>query len=438
MPRCLGLDVGSSSIKAAVLNLDTDRVETVRSRPFPNHRAERPGGFEIDVAAVCLRVRELLTELLREAPDCDRLLTCGQMGGLVLVDHRGTARSPYYSWRDQRVLERHPSGQSYLERLRARMSDADLTAIGREFRAGSTITLLSWLLETRQTPEPSLFPVTLVDAVVANLVGGPPVTDPTQALGLLDLATLDWHAPLFEAAGAAEMARSRLASVDDIVGEFRVEGKSLRCHPAVGDQQAALVGVDLEPDELSINCSTGSQVSRIADRFEPGEYQIRPFFGGRLINTLTHLPAGRSLNVVVDLLTELATAEGIELKRVWETIAERSARPVAEDLDVDLAFFSGPMGDRGQIANITTENLTVGSVFRAAFRNMAENYRMCAERVSRGRPWTRAVLSGGLTNRLETLRAMIGLRLETPIRESQETEETLTGLLKLAAYFAER
>jgi len=432
MSRCLGLDLGSTSIKAAVLDLDSGRVERIVSRPFPAPSSPRPGWFEIDSEEVARLSRELLTELLEAAPDCNRLLTCGQMGGLVLVDRSGNAQSPYYSWRDQRVLERHSSGQSYLDRLRNRLSEADLTAIGREFRAGSTITLLSWLVDTGRAPANDLFPVTLVDAVLARLCETEPVTEPTQALGLLDLATRQWHAPLFEAAGVGRIARSFVGTIHDVVGVFRTSSGQLDCHPAVGDQQAALVGVGLEEDELSVNCSTGSQVSRIATTFQPGDYQIRPYFDGRLLNTLTQLPAGRSLNVLVDLLTELARGEGIELRKVWETIANDSAKPPVEELDVDLAFFSGVMGDHGHIRQITTENLSVGSLFRAAFRNMAENYRVCADRVSAGNPWTRAVLSGGLTNKLPVLREMITARLETPVRGGQEAEEVFHGLLRLA------
>lgn len=432
MARCIGLDIGSTSIKAAVLNLESGQVERIASRPFPAPANPRPGYFEIDALEVTNRARELLVELLRSAPDCNRLLTCGQMGGLVLVDSKGQPRSPYYSWRDQRVLEPHSDGGSYFDRLRQRLSDDDVTAIGRELRAGSTITLLSWLVETGQRPADDLFPVTLVDAVVANLCGCEPVTEPTEALGLLDLASLTWHTPLFDAAGVPNIARSWIATIHDTVGSCRINGSELRCHPAVGDQQAALVGVDLQVDEISINCSTGSQVSRIADILTPGDYQTRPFFGGRLINTLTHLPAGRSLNALVDLLTELARAEGFEPQRVWETIANRSALRPSEDLDVDLAFFSGPLGDHGHIGNVTTENLNVGTLFRAAFQNMADNYLVCANRVSAGRPWSNAVLSGGLTNKLVVLRETITAKLQTPIRESNETEETLMGLLKLA------
>ncbi|HVJ66813.1 MAG TPA: FGGY family carbohydrate kinase [Caulifigura sp.] len=432
MARCLGLDLGSTSIKAAILNLETGQVERIVSRPFPGPRAPQSGWFEIGVDEVASRSRELLTQLVEVAPDCNRLLTCGQMGGLSLVDSKGQAKSPYISWRDQRSLMPCPDGGTFFDSLKQRLSARDLDAIGRELRVGSTITLLCWLVENGQRPANDLFPVTLVDAVIANLCGSPPVTEPTQALGLLDLSTLQHHRPLFDAAGVPDIQRSRIATVGDVVGECRIGDVTLRCHPAVGDQQAALVGVGLGDDELSVNCSTGSQVSRITREITTGEFQIRPYFDGRLLNTVAQLPAGRSLNVLVDLLTELARAEGVELRRVWETIGTRSAVEPPEELDVDLAFFSGPVGDHGRIARITTENLNVGALFRAAFRNMAENYGLCADRVSGGRPIAAAVISGGLTNKLPVLRDMIARRLDCLIRESCESEETLTGLLKLA------
>ena len=55
MARCLGLDLGSTSIKAAILNLETGQVERIVSRPFPGPRAPQSGWFEIDVDEVASR-----------------------------------------------------------------------------------------------------------------------------------------------------------------------------------------------------------------------------------------------------------------------------------------------------------------------------------------------------------------------------------------------
>ena len=101
-----------------------------------------------------------------------------------------------------------------------------------------------------------------------------------------------------------------LADLHRPVGELALPGRRIPCYPALGDQQCALYGIDLQEDELSLNVSTGSQVSRITRQLDLGPYQSRRYVDDLYLNTITHLPAGRSLNVLVDLLTELSKADG--------------------------------------------------------------------------------------------------------------------------------
>jgi hypothetical protein len=101
-------------------------------------------------------------------------------------------------------------------------------------------------------------------------------------------------------------------------------------------------------------------------------------------------------------------------------------------LECDLSFFAGPLGDTGRIEGITTENLTVGNLFRAAFRNMAANYSLCAARLDPGRSWKRLALSGGLTQSVPVLRELIQQQFSAPIREFPEGEDVLNGLLRVA------
>ncbi len=71
------------------------------------------------------------------------------------------------------------------------------------------------------------------------------------------------------------------------------------------------------------------------------DYQTRPLFDGKLLNTLTFPPAGRSLNVLVDLLSESATAEKIDLQKPWTTIEQVVNKGTDTHLEVDLNFFAG-------------------------------------------------------------------------------------------------
>ena len=90
------------------------------------------------------------------------------------------------------------------------------------------------------------------------------------------------------------------------------------------------------------------------------------------------------------------------------------------------------MGNRGDIRNITVDNLSVGALFRAAFDNMASNYEACATRLSPEKNWERLALSGGLVGNCDILRQLIIERFDCPARLSVASEETMEGLLILA------
>jgi hypothetical protein len=100
------------------------------------------------------------------------------------------------------------------------------------------------------------------------------------------------------------------------------------CYTPIGDYQCAMVGALLQYGELSLNISTGSQVSLLKPQAEFGNYQTRPFFDGRFLATITHIPAGRSLNLLVKLFSKLAESQKIELADPWPYIARcRADRP---------------------------------------------------------------------------------------------------------------
>src|SRR5690606_26437889 len=119
----------------------------------------------------------------------------------------------------------------------------------------------------------------------------------------------------------------------------------------VGDHQCALVGALLQARELSLNISTGSQVSVIAPTFVPGEYETRPYFDGATLQTVTRLPAGRALTALVSLLTELAQAEGYAVRDPWTTIASAVEATPRTDMQMDVGFFASPVGERGEMLN---------------------------------------------------------------------------------------
>ncbi len=432
--QCIGLDIGSTTIKGAVLDLHQHEVRCVVQRPFPQPLAGLPDGFfEVDPQAVVSLAEEVANQLIRLAPQAQAIFCSGQMGGVVLVDQSGAPLTNYLSWRDQRALQPHEKSTSHLHAMRQRWQGNELSDLGNELQPGSVTSLLFWLAEQRLLPAGTATPATIADFVIGRLCRSVPRMDPTQAIGLLDLKSGGWHHRAFASLGLSQIQWPELADYREPVGVWSILGKRLACHASFGDQPCALKGIGLSRSELSINVSTGSQVSQLMDSFVPGTYQSRRYFDGDFLNTITHLPAGRSLNVLFDLLTELARGEGHALQRAWEYIASTTASSDGNGLNANLCFFAGPLGHFGSIEKITTENLTVGNLFHAAFRNMADNYHECMSRLCADRSGLSIALSGGLTRTVPVLRRLIAERFDMPIRDSAAEEETLLGLLEIAS-----
>jgi len=66
------------------------------------------------------------------------------------------------------------------------------------------------------------------------------------------------------------------------------------------------------------------------------------------------------LNTLVNLLTELAQKQGFNKLDPWPHIMRAVEQVSKTDLRVNLAFFAGACGDRGEIANVQESNLTIG------------------------------------------------------------------------------
>lgn len=437
----IGIDLGTSFIKGAVLDLDARQIRHVHRIPFPDP-LPNPNVLvcEFNPDEIVKVTGDFIKELSRFSPDCSGIVMCSQMHGLVLMNEKGEARSPCISWRDQRALMPHPSGQgTYFDVFCRRISAEHVQELGNELRPGTPACYLFWRAEQGKL-EPGLVPASLPDFVLSALSGSAPSVDSTNgmAYGLLNVKSLDWHTPVIKELGINRLCWPALRKHGEVVGRLKIGANSVPCFTPVGDYQCALVGTLLTIEELSLNISTGSQISRLVPALNLGDYQTRPFFDGRFLNTFSHIPGGLSLDLLLDLLSELAKSEGTPLENPWTYIAQEVSKIAETDLGVSLYFFAGPLGDRGTISNIRGDNLTIGHLFRAAFNNMADNYYKCGSRIWPDRSWRNLVFSGGVATKLEVLRQVIQKKFQTDYRLAPYDEDTLLGLLALGLVFSGR
>ena len=353
---------------------------------------------------------------------------------MVLTGADGHPRSNCIGWRDQRALMPHVSGRGrYLDIYKERIDEEQRRALGSEMPSGMPGCFLFWMRELGIL-DGGLTPLPLGDFILASLCGSRAGIDATNAMsyGLLNLTTMDWHWEVIQQLGLDALAWPSLAPQGSVAGFIELNHRKVPCYTPIGDYQCSLAGALVGERDLSINISTGSQVSRITGVFEPGDYQTRPFFDGRFTNLLSHLPAGRSLNVLINLLTELGRLSGNNVSEPWKWIDAEVTSVRHTGLTVDLGFYPGPCAENGQISNISEKNLTVGTVFRAAFDSMAANYLATASRIWPDHFWQGVILSGGLANKLPSLYAILEGQFGSSLRLCRCPEEALCGLLLVA------
>ena len=437
----IGIDLGTSFIKGALLDPDGLRVSHIQRVPFPAPLPGlAPGRWEFDPLAIMRAVRGLLDTLLAGAGECDGLLICGQMHGLVFTTQQGEPRSNFTSWQDQRLLEPHPSGQgSYFDFMKGQLSADEVKQLGNDLRPGLPLGQCFWLAQ-QGAFEPGLSPASLPDFVLANLCHAAPNSEPTNAMahGALNLESMDWHWPVLERLGLGRLNWPAIRRSGEVAGWWISGSQRIACYTPVGDAQCALAGALLQSGELSLNIATGSQISLLRPRVTFGNFATRPYFDGRCLVTVADIPAGRALSLLVKLLSELAGAQQVELADPWPYIVKAAAEAGQTDLRAEISFFHSDCGEEGQLTRLREETLTVGHLFRAAFQNMADNYHSCALRLSPEQEWTGLVFSGGLAQKIDILRQLICEKFKVDYRLSPMSEDTLLGLLTLALAFTGR
>lgn len=440
--RILGLDLGTSFIKGAVLDLDALTIGQTERLPFPGLMTGLSPAFrEFDPSHIVTTVRVLLEQLFTHAPDAAGVVMCSQLHGLIFTTEDGRPLSNFINWQDQRaLLPTNGSGTTYFEEINRTLTPDERRVLGNEPRPGVPLCFLYWLVKNNALPKQNAIAASLPNFIIANFCHTAPKSEITNASahGALNMETGNWHEGAIKKLGLDVVGWPEIVPQGTELGEVRIGNCDLPLFAPVGDYQCAQVGALLENGELSVNISTGSSATMLAHKLEFGDYQTRPFFDDCTLRTVTHIPGGRALNALVKLLSELAEANGQKLDNPWDYILHETSRVGKTDLRVDPAFYFSATGDRGSITNAREENLTVGHLFRAALIGMADNYALCAQRVSPKRDWQRLVFSGGVALKVDLLRQLICERLGTAHRVVASEEDTLLGLLALALAFKSR
>lgn len=262
-PTLLGLDLGSSSLKALLLDLD-GRVLAERSAAYPTH-APAPGWAEQDPddwwAAAGEATRAVMAEAL--GADVVGIGLSGQMHTFVLLDAAGETVRPAITWMDTRAAGLLPEVEATIDEAGLRDELANPVVLGL------TLPPLAWLRD--HEPEVLARARTLLlakDALRQRLTGefGSEPTDGSATL-LFDVARRRWSGATLEAFGLDPALMPALGEPDAAAGRLTPDAArhlGLRAGIPVafgaGDQQAAAVGTGtVLPGQAQLMVGTGAQ-----------------------------------------------------------------------------------------------------------------------------------------------------------------------------------
>jgi glycerol kinase len=257
MSLLLGIDEGTSAVKASLFDVDLRPVAEARRDKALSH--PRPGWVEQDPEEVLETVVDAVAELLRDAPA--DVAACGldHQGESVLAwdAEDGRALTPIVTWQDKR-------SQEVLDRLEAdgradEVRKRSGLPLDPYFSAGK----LAWLLEHDEAVGRARDAGTLrlgtVDSFLCDRLGAGFSTDSSTA-SRTQLGAPEWDPALLDIFGVPREALPQIADTAGDLGVLRHPSwpVELPLRARIVDQQAALAGAGcVQPGRIKATYGTG-------------------------------------------------------------------------------------------------------------------------------------------------------------------------------------
>jgi xylulokinase len=362
MTYLLGLDLGTSGVKALLLPVDDADAPVLSATVELTFSTPRPGWSEQDPTdwwrATAKVIREILDRSGVRTGEVAGLATSGQMHGTTLLDSEGEVLMPCILWNDQRSAE---ECRIITERVGF---DQLLTWVANPALAGFTAPKLLWV----QRHEPELWTrtrtVLLPKDYINYCLTGELSTEVSDASGtlLFDVAHRRWSEPMARAIDVPLSMLPPVLASTGVAGRVTAEAAAatglMEGTPVVAggaDNACAAVGMGVVR-QGEVLASIGTSGTLLAPTEEP-----RVDLQGRL-HTFCHavpntwylmgvvLSAGGSLRWFRDTIADpQCQAASVEGRDAYEVIMEEaaSAPPGSEGL-IFLPYLTGertPHGD---------------------------------------------------------------------------------------------
>lgn len=426
------IDCGASFLKGA--RIQNGKIEKRMQLRAPRVHGEEDIRNPVQVRALVPLVSQMILDLAGSEAEV-RLCISNEMHGFLLACEDGKPYTDYISWQKE-YSAKEIEGYTSVDELRRRDLAGDIRYTGMPLRAGLPSSNLLYLqrIGCLDNAHPQLHFYTLGDYILRAVSGKEPICHPTNAAatGLYDLRSHTWNHRLIKAAGGAGI---RFPQIGEKQITFFLGSLKVNALPAIGDQQAALLGAGLTDERtISFNLGTGAQVSKMVSEVAfSDQYQIRPYFGEAYLKTIPYLPSGRALNVYIRFLRDILCRFQADVPEedIWRVLLEAEQQAEETGLFCDLSFYENAATDfrQGSISHIEEYSLTLGNLMRAVFCQMGENFIQAADIVEEDISMIdRVIFSGGVARKIARVRDYILDHYKSGVRTQTALDETFTGL----------
>ncbi len=422
------IDFGASRIKSAIF--DTMASEKNAFTAVRNYSPAAPvfvdkGCYEISL----VEIKQIFLGIVADYRKykVEAIYICSEMHGFVLVDKNNNPVTEYISWKDERSAHAHEK-TTYFDSLVEKLGDDFIKITGMKPKKCFPIfNLFAFLKENKINQDIKV--LTLPCFLVG--VGGKSqnIVHETMAAGtgFYDIFEHEYSKRLID---ACKDGWGFDIKFNRTVSEIKVAGyvDEIPVYTGVGDHQCAVLGAGNDENTISFNLGTGSQISMICDKVET-KADLRPFFGGKYLQTITHIPSGRAFNEYVGFIERLTGR-----KDIWDVFNNTSFETVENsDLEIDLAIFGSAANFENYkgIRNIKENSLTLDNYLGSLIRSYVKQYIALLGSFNIGKNKTKLILSGGISRKIKVLEQCFAKYLPYKIETVESVEDTFIGLAKL-------
>ena len=429
--KVLGIDIGTTTISAVVMDMDTQKVEkayTISNNSFlaAGHAWEKIQ----DSAVIITKAKNLVDSILEEYPEIERIGMTGQMHGIVYLDKEGNAISPLYTWQDRRCDEKCFDGKCISQIIEEKT--------GKTVPTGYGLATHIYNLKVGSVPQNAVQICTIMDYLGMVLTGEKrPLVHSSNAasLGFYDAEAGGFIKEDLERLGVDIGILPTVTEYFTFLGEYRGRLVSV----AIGDNQASFLGAvhDMENSVL-VNIGTGGQISVLSDHcFMAENIEARPFVKGRYLLAGSSLCGGRAYATLEKFFKTYAQAMGVTETNhyaVMEKLLE--TREETERLIVDTRF-SGTRSEserRGKIEGISTENFTPAALIYGVLEGMAQElydmYQVIVAETDRRK--VIMIASGNGIRKNVWLQRILSQKFHMSVQLAEYEEEAAVGAVRSA------